>query len=91
MRLITLFVIALITTGCTSRLPVEEDYDRDGVANADDAFPYDKNEYRDTDGDGIGNKADEDDDNDGLPDDIDVFPLSTFRSKGITVRLDSNP
>lgn len=86
MRLIILIFIMIITTGCTSRLPVEDDFDRDGVANIDDAFPYDKTEYRDTDSDGIGNKADTDDDNDGLPDDVDVFPLSAFRSKGIAAQ-----
>ena len=33
-----------------------------------DAFPLDPAEWLDTDGDGIGNEADTDDDNDGLPD-----------------------
>jgi hypothetical protein len=33
-----------------------------------DAFPWDKNEWRDTDGDGIGDNADSDDDGDGWTD-----------------------
>jgi hypothetical protein len=90
MRLTTLFIIAFITTGCSSRLSIEEDYDRDGVANIDDAFPNDKNEYRDTDGDGIGNRADPDDDNDGLLDDVDVFPLSKFRSRVTSNQSDNH-
>jgi hypothetical protein len=44
------------------------DSDGDGVPDDQDAFPYDPDEYLDTDGDGEGNNADLDDDNDGLPD-----------------------
>ncbi len=44
------------------------DIDSDGVLNADDAFPRDPSESLDTDGDGIGNNEDTDDDNDGMPD-----------------------
>jgi hypothetical protein len=44
------------------------DADGDGVADASDAFPNDPAEAFDTDGDGIGNTADPDDDNDGMPD-----------------------
>jgi hypothetical protein len=33
-----------------------------------DAFPFDPNEWQDTDGDGIGDNADTDDDNDGYND-----------------------
>ena len=35
------------------------------MADEDDAFPNDPNEALDTDGDGIGNNADRDDDGDG--------------------------
>jgi len=45
------------------------DSDGDGVTDDRDAFPYDPDEYLDTDGDGEGNNADTDDDNDGMPDD----------------------
>lgn len=44
------------------------DSDGDGVADILDAFPYDPGEWFDTDADGIGNNADTDDDNDGMPD-----------------------
>jgi len=45
-----------------------DDYDRDGTVNAIDAFVYDASESVDTDGDGVGNNADLDDDGDGMPD-----------------------
>ena len=41
----------------------------------DDAFPYDRMEQADADGDGIGNRADLDDDNDGVPDALDYAPF----------------
>ena len=44
------------------------DSDGDGVPNGEDAFPNDPAESVDTDNDGIGNNADTDDDNDGMPD-----------------------
>jgi len=50
----------------------ELDLDGDGVDRAKsvpwDAFPLDPKEWKDTDGDGIGDKADLDDDNDGFSD-----------------------
>jgi len=50
----------------------ETDWDGDGVPNASavpwDAFPRDPREWRDTDGDGIGDNADPDDDGDGWSD-----------------------
>jgi hypothetical protein len=44
------------------------DRDNDGVPDDQDAFPDDPKESLDTDKDGIGNNADPDDDNDGMPD-----------------------
>ena len=44
------------------------DADGDGVPNAEDAFPGDPNESVDSDGDGLGNNRDSDDDNDGMGD-----------------------
>ncbi|MGD9086245.1 MAG: fibronectin type III domain-containing protein [Desulfobacterales bacterium] len=44
------------------------DTDGDGVADYQDAFPFDPSETTDSDGDGTGNNADKDDDNDGMPD-----------------------
>lgn len=51
----------------------ELDFDGDGVQRARfipwDAFPLELREWQDTDGDGIGDNADFDDDNDGYEDD----------------------
>ena len=47
-------------------LPPDED--ADGVPDEQDAFPFDPSEWSDADADGIGNNADVDDDNDGMPD-----------------------
>lgn len=58
----------------------DDDIDGDGVKNADDAFPKDKTETTDTDGDGIGNNKDSDDDNDGVSDADDVRPLDANAS-----------
>lgn len=52
----------------------KRDSDADGVIDAKDAFPMDPGEWRDIDGDGIGDVADDDDDNDGFLDWIDVRP-----------------
>ncbi len=46
----------------------ETDTDGDGVPDERDAFPDDPDEWLDSDNDGIGNNADPDDDNDGMPD-----------------------
>lgn len=59
---------------------VDTDDDNDGVADTDDAFPFDASEWLDTDSDGVGNNADEDDDNDGVPDAEDAFPLDASES-----------
>lgn len=56
------------------------DADSDGVPDAIDAFPSDGSEYLDTDGDGIGNGADNDDDGDGVPDLRDGAPLDRFET-----------
>ncbi|HAV64966.1 MAG TPA: hypothetical protein DCY13_21665 [Verrucomicrobiales bacterium] len=52
---------------------VGPDRDGDGVPDAQDKFPDDPTETSDTDGDGIGNNADLDDDNDGIPDDYEFL------------------
>jgi hypothetical protein len=55
------------------------DADNDGIFYLYDAFPDDDTEWLDTDSDGVGNNADPDDDNDGMPDawelDNDLDPL----------------
>ena len=49
------------------------DDDNDNYPDSVDAFPFDRNEWEDTDSDGQGNNADSDDDNDGL---TDIYELS---------------
>ena len=51
------------------------DTDGDGFVDPVDALPDDENDWIDTDGDGIGNNADDNDDNDLAPDVFDEFPL----------------
>jgi len=53
-------------------LPHNPDTDGDTVLDGLDAFPNDPNESVDTDGNGIGNNADPDDDGDGMPDDFEL-------------------
>lgn len=52
------------------------DFDGDGHVGSEDAFPNDPLEWMDSDGDLIGNYADLDDDNDGVLDINDAFPLN---------------
>jgi hypothetical protein len=52
--------------------PDPPDTDGDGLINFEDAFPLDATEQADTDGDGIGNNADTDGDNDGLSDALEI-------------------
>ena len=63
------------------------DIDGDGVSNSQDAFPTNSAEWKDTDGDKIGDNADPDDDNDGILDTAESEPnrslIGIFRpSKG---------
>jgi len=51
------------------------DIDDDLIPDDYDAFPEDAGEYLDFDNDGVGNIADEDDDNDGVDDNIDLDPF----------------
>ncbi|MBW7875268.1 MAG: thrombospondin type 3 repeat-containing protein [Candidatus Cloacimonetes bacterium] len=46
------------------------DFDKDGVPNSQDVFSRDPSEWEDTDGDGVGDNADEDADGDGIPDEL---------------------
>ncbi|HBF12137.1 MAG TPA: hypothetical protein DDW49_01900 [Deltaproteobacteria bacterium] len=48
--------------------PFNGDVDHDCTPDGQDAFPFDVSESLDTDGDGVGNNADSDDDADGLLD-----------------------
>ena len=51
----------------------DQDDDNDGVLDIDDAFPMNPAEYRDLDGDGIGDNADNDDDGDDWLDTTEVL------------------
>ncbi len=51
---------------------LDSDDDGDGIADGQDAFPSDPNEWMDTDGDGVGNNADADDDNDCYQDSVEL-------------------
>jgi hypothetical protein len=46
----------------------DDDIDGDNITNTEDSFPYNEAEWADNDLDGIGDNADYDDDNDGMPD-----------------------
>ena len=50
------------------------DTDGDGFVDSEDAMPNDPRDWRDLDGDGLGDNADPDDDNDGVADEEDEFP-----------------
>jgi hypothetical protein len=56
------------------------DSDNDGVGNNADDFPYNGAEQTDTDGDGVGNNQDSDDDDDGVEDSLDAFPLDSSKA-----------
>ena len=65
--------------------PLIADTDSDGSKDGVDAFPLDADESLDTDGDGVGNNTDPDDDGDGFTDEQEVIdgtdPLSRFSCK----------
>ena len=56
--------------------PLKKDTDGDRTNDNEDAFPIDPTEQTDTDKDLIGNNTDIDDDNDGIMDEADEFPLN---------------
>lgn len=53
------------------------DIDSDGIANENDAFPYDIDEWEDLDSDGVGNNSDNDIDGDGVANEEDIFPYNS--------------
>ena len=55
-----------------------EDTDSDGIGNnSDNCLQESNSDQIDTDSDGSGNACDSDDDNDGLNDEADAFPLNS--------------
>ena len=58
----------------------KSDTDADGFVDPVDDLPDDPAEWRDTDGDGIGNNGDTDDDGDGVADADDFLPLDGSES-----------
>ena len=65
------------------------DRDGDGVLDTFDEFPLDSTEWSDTDGDGVGNNADTDDDSDGWLD-SDEFICGTDSLDNNSVPLDTD-
>jgi len=57
--------------------PFNPDSDQDEVYDRDDVFPLDSSEWQDSDKDNIGDNKDEDDDNDGLTDEEELFVFGT--------------
>ena len=66
------------------------DADGDGYVDPVDALPNDSGEWRDTDGDGVGNNQDTDDDGDGVDDPDDIFPLDATESVDTDRRRDAD-
>ena len=48
----------------------KNDTDQDGVVDSEDAFPNDKSEFKDSDGDGVGDNTDQDADGNGEVDEV---------------------
>ncbi|MCW8329891.1 hypothetical protein MD588_13855 [Photobacterium sp. SDRW27] len=64
----------IVTENGVVKATDDDDDDDDGHPDTDDAFPNNDQEWRDLDGDGIGDNADTDDDNDTYLDENDAFP-----------------
>jgi hypothetical protein len=84
----------LTATDSVSIVVQSPDIDGDGVTNSQDAFPTDSAEWKDTDGDKIGDNADPDDDNDGTLDTAENDPtgslIGAFRTSTGQWLLDLN-
>ena len=71
-------------------LPFRADSDNDGTLDGYDALPLDAREIADFDGDGIGDRSDNDDDNDGIADGDDLFPRSDYQRPIIDADLSAD-
>lgn len=67
--------------------PHNSDTDRDDILDGEDAFPLDKNEWADSDGDGVGDNADTNDQNKGP--NLIAFVSADNVKKGEIVRFDA--
>ena len=74
-KLMTLAQEYSFGTWVTMRLRCIDGCEGTGRQSLVDAFPLDRTEWEDTDGDGLGNNSDTDDDNDGVSDALDAYPL----------------
>ena len=74
-KLMTLAQEYSFGTWVTMRLRCIDGCEGTGRQSLVDTFPLDRTEWEDTDGDGLGNNADTDDDNDGVSDALDAYPL----------------
>lgn len=68
---------------------IQLDSDLDTHGDACDAFPLDVNEWLDSDYDHIGNQAEWDDDNDGVPDAVDAAPLNYYNNSEVPLPLNA--
>lgn len=69
-------------SSCVAATMTGPDADLDSVPDSVDNCPSESNvDQLDTDQDGLGNVCDDDDDNDGVPDSDDAFPLDPTESK----------
>lgn len=81
--------VGCLDTEESDAFEVPVDSDNDGVIDENDQFPNDSMEWLDTDGDGIGDNADSDDDNDGISD-VDEQTLGLDPRNRIDVFYDSD-
>ena len=67
-----------------------KDSDGDGIVDYLDAFPAKSAEWLDSDLDGVGNNADWDDDNDGIPDAVDLNRYDSNNSNEMVLPLNAD-